>query len=82
MWAPPAPTPKKKAGGKQQALGDAMPTPEMLQAAMATAAPPRGGSPQKPLLNPGDQSALSLRNVEGLLRELLDVSKGQRPAFT
>ncbi len=74
--------PKKKAGGKQQALGDAMPTPEMLQAAMATAAPPRGGSPQKPLLNPGDQSALSLKNVEGLLRELLDVSKGQRPAFT
>ena len=73
--------PKKKAGGKQ-ALGEGMPTPELLQAAMSTAAPPRGGDPQKPLLNTGDQSALSLKNVEGLLRELVDVSKGQRPAFT
>jgi hypothetical protein len=38
--------------------------------------------PDEPLLAPGDQAALSLRNVEGLLRELVDVSKGQRPAFT
>ena len=75
-------SPKKKAGGKP-AAGDGMPGPDQLQAGMAPAAPPPGGGgKQKPLLAPGDQAALSLRNVEGLLRELVDVSKGQRPAFT
>ena len=73
--------PKKKAGG-QQAVGAGMPGPDQLQAGMAPAAPPPGGAPQKPILAPGEASALSLRNVEGLLRELVDVSKGQRPAFT
>jgi len=74
-------SPKKKGAGKQ-AVGAGMPGPDQLQAGMAPAAPPPGGAPQKPILAPGEASALSLRNVEGLLRELVDVSKGQRPAFT
>ena len=74
-------SPKKKGGGKQ-AAGAGMPNADQLQAGMAPAAPPPGGAPQKPILAPGEASALSLRNVEGLLRELVDVSKGQRPAFT
>lgn len=79
--------PKKK--GKGAAKGgnagpaEAMPAAANFQAGMAPAGAVRGGGTnQKPVLNSGDQAALSLRNVEGLLRELVDVSKGQRPAFT
>lgn len=78
--------PKEKGKGAAKGGGggpaEAMPAAAQLQNGMAPAGAVRGGGGQKPILNAGDHSALSLKNVEGLLRELVDVSKGQRPAFT
>lgn len=58
-----------------------LPSPEALQGAMAAAAPGRGAA-SRPVLGAGEQQAMSLANVENLLRQLVDVSKSQRPAWT
>jgi hypothetical protein len=58
-----------------------MPKPEDLQRGMAPAGQAAAVGPGRGILNANDQAALSMKNVEGLLRELIDVNKGQRPAF-
>jgi TP901 family phage tail tape measure protein len=71
-----------KGKGKGRPI-DQMPSPADLQAGMVPPGAGRGGPGQsKPMLNGNEQAALSLGNVERLLGELIDVSKGQRPAFT
>jgi TP901 family phage tail tape measure protein len=66
-------------GGAQAGL----PAPEDLQRGMNGAqAPGAGNGQQRPLMNANDQAALSMKNVEGLLQQLIDVNKAQRPAFT
>jgi TP901 family phage tail tape measure protein len=73
----PGTRPKGGAGG----AGAAMPKPEDLQRGMAPAGQAAAVGPGRGVLNANDQAALSMKNVEGLLRELIDVNKGQRPAF-
>ena len=75
----------KKAGPKIEmaaAAGAGRPSPEALQGAMAAAGTVPGGAAVRPVLNAGEQGALSMARVERLLAELVDVSKGQRPAWT
>jgi len=75
---------KKKNPAPQVAAGGdaaAMPAPAELQAAMAAAAPVRGRAAARPILGPGEQTMLSTRRMESLLQELVDISRGQRPAW-
>ena len=73
----PTSRPKGAAGG----AGAALPKPEDLQRGMAPAGQAAAVGPGRGILNANDQAALSMKNVEGLLRELIDVNKSQRPAF-
>lgn len=75
------PSKGKPRGGQRGAQGDALPAPEQFQAAMAAPAPGRGRAPQQPLLSGAERQALSTARMERLLQELVDISKGQRPAW-
>ena len=64
------------------ALGAGLPSPEAFQGAFVAAGAPGGGAAARPVMNSGEQGALSMQRVERLLTELVDISKGQRPAWT
>lgn len=77
------------AGGEGNALafnggaGAVRMNPEQLQAAMtAQAAPILSGASGRPIINAGEETALSMKGVEKKLDTLIEVVKRQAPAFS
>jgi TP901 family phage tail tape measure protein len=95
-WLSQTPSGNKKTGGKGKPKGAADGKPEamprkglepgfnadQLQAAMVAPAPGNRAAVQKPFLTPDERSAVTGAEAVALLRQILDVTKSQRPAFT